>query len=191
MAIKKAAPIQQPANTAALEQAAALGHYEAALRMMHDRKYDRAKAAFEKLLESASAPRHIADRVRVHLNACSAKLDDGEGSKSPKSPEEQYDYSVVLMNEGRNDEARSQLEKVAKGWPEADYAHYGLAVLSCMAGRSEEALRHLRRSIDLNPRNRIQARNDGDFQNMADDPRFTELLYPESLGETASPHWRS
>jgi len=25
----------------------------------------------------------------------------------------------------------------------------------------------------------VQARVDNDFQNMADDPRFTELLYPE------------
>jgi len=31
----------------------------------------------------------------------------------------------------------------------------------------------------MNPHNRFQARNDSDFQNMADDPRFTELLYPE------------
>jgi hypothetical protein len=31
----------------------------------------------------------------------------------------------------------------------------------------------------LNARNRIQARSDSDFQDMADDPRFTELLYPE------------
>jgi len=31
----------------------------------------------------------------------------------------------------------------------------------------------------LNPQNRFQARNDSDFQQMADDPRFTELLYPE------------
>lgn len=191
MATKKSAPLKQPAKSTAPDQEITLGHYEAALRMMHDRKYDRAKAAFEKLLEGASAPRHIADRVRVHLNACSAKLGDGDNAKAPKSPEEQYDYAVILMNEGRNDEARAQLEKVIKNWPDSDYAHYGLAVLSCMAGRSEEALRHLQRSIELNARNRIQARNDGDFQNMADDPRFTELLYPENLGETASPHWRS
>jgi hypothetical protein len=31
----------------------------------------------------------------------------------------------------------------------------------------------------MNPKNRLQARVDNDFQNMADDPRFTELLYPE------------
>jgi tetratricopeptide (TPR) repeat protein len=187
MATKKSVPIKQNTKSIAPEQSAALGHYESALRMMHDKKYDRAKAAFEKLLESA--PQHIADRVRVHLNACSAKLSDDK--KLPKTAEEQYDYAVILMNEGRNDEAGAQLEKVVKASPTSDFAHYGLAILNCMANRAEEALRHLQRAIELNPRNRIQARNDGDFQNMADDPRFTELLYPETLGDTASPQWRS
>jgi hypothetical protein len=37
----------------------------------------------------------------------------------------------------------------------------------------------LSRAIELNPKNRVQARVDNDFQNMVDDPRFTELLYPE------------
>jgi hypothetical protein len=39
----------------------------------------------------------------------------------------------------------------------------------------------LARAIALNPQNRIQARLDSDFQEMTDDPRFTELLYPEIL----------
>ena len=37
----------------------------------------------------------------------------------------------------------------------------------------------LARAIELNPRLRIQARTDPDFLDMVDDPRFTELLYPE------------
>ena len=31
----------------------------------------------------------------------------------------------------------------------------------------------------MNPNLRYQARNDSDFQNLAEDPRFTELLYPD------------
>jgi hypothetical protein len=30
---------------------------------------------------------------------------------------------------------------------------------------------------------RFQARNDSDFQNLAEDPRFTELLYPDPGAE--------
>jgi hypothetical protein len=63
--------------------------------------------------------------------------------------------------------------------PKADYAVYGMAVLECLTGRVEDSLRQLGEAIRLNPANRYQARNDSDFQNLADDPRFTELLYPE------------
>ena len=64
--------------------------------------------------------------------------------------------------------------------PKTDYAHYGLAVLNSITGQAEECLDHLARAITLNPQNRIQARSDIDFNDMADDPRFTELLYPEA-----------
>jgi hypothetical protein len=48
-----------------------------------------------------------------------------------------------------------------------------------LTGRAEDCLEQLARAIELNPRNRIQARLDSDFQEMFDDPRFTEVLYPE------------
>ncbi len=38
----------------------------------------------------------------------------------------------------------------------------------------------------MNPQLRFQARNDSDFQNLAEDPRFTELLYPDPGGELES-----
>ena len=42
--------------------------------------------------------------------------------------------------------------------PMADYAHYGLAALESMTGQAEECLEHMAKAIELNPRNRIQAR---------------------------------
>ena len=51
----------------------------------------------------------------------------------------------------------------------------------------EEALRHLYEALRLNAQLRFQARNDSDFQNLAEDPRFTELLYPDPGGEMPLP----
>jgi hypothetical protein len=34
---------------------------------------------------------------------------------------------------------------------------------------------------------RYQARNDSDFHNLAEDPRFTELLYPDPAADLDSP----
>ena len=53
------------------------------------------------------------------------------------------------------------------------------ALLDSITGRTQDCLGNLARAIKLNPRNRLQARADNDFQSMVDDPRFTELLYPE------------
>jgi hypothetical protein len=71
------------------------------------------------------------------------------------------------------------LKKILSDNSSADFAFYGLAVLASMTGDANHCLEHLTEAIRLNPRNRIQARADSDFQDMADDPRFTELLYPE------------
>jgi hypothetical protein len=42
----------------------------------------------------------------------------------------------------------------------------------------------LAEAIQVKPAFRFQARNDTDFQNLAEDPRFTELLYPDPGAES-------
>ncbi|HXE90711.1 MAG TPA: tetratricopeptide repeat protein [Terriglobales bacterium] len=150
-------------------------NYEAGLKAMQEHKFERAKAYFEKVVKGPS--RELADRAAVHLNTCSQHL--ARAGTSFKTPEEHYDYAISLMNAGNYQEARSHMEKILKQHPKADYAVYGLSVLDCLTGRVEDSLRNLDRAIRMNPGNRLQARNDPDFQNLFDDPRFTELLYPE------------
>ncbi len=168
----------------------AVQNYELGLRLMQERKFERAKSAFLKVVSGPS--KELADRVRVHLNACTAAL--ARSSTTFKTPEEHYDYVVSVMNSGDYDSAREHLERMIKQYPKADYIWYGLAVLDALQGRSMDALKHLDDAIRLNPANRIQARNDSDFQNMLDDPRFTELLYPEpgeaDAARSASPKGR-
>jgi outer membrane protein assembly factor BamD (BamD/ComL family) len=152
-------------------------HYETAVRLMREGKYEKAKAALEALLSSDAGD--LVDRARVHLTACDRQMK--KNSVSFHSPEEQYDYAISLLNTGFYEDAREQFEAILKKHPTADYAHYGLAVMHCLTGRAEDCLEQLALAIELNSQNRIQARLDSDFQEMTDDPRFTELLYPEIL----------
>lgn len=163
--------------------AQAVENYEAALRAIQDRKFDRAKGLLQKVIDGPST--ELADRAAVHLKLCQQQA--ARGSIAFKTPEEHYDFAVSLMNQGKYDDARSHLEKILKQNPKADYALYGLALLDCMTNRVEDSLRHLDEAIRLNPALRFQARNDSDFQNLADDPRFTELLYPEPGTEFTPP----
>ena len=129
--------------------------------------------------------KELADRASVHMNTCNQHLD--RTATSFKSLEEHYDYAVSLMNLGDYVSAREHLEKLSKQSPQADYVAYGLAALDCLTGHVEDSLRHLDEAIRLNPALRFQARNDSDFQNLAEDPRFTELLYPDPGAEMAPP----
>ena len=152
-----------------------LSSYEAALRLMQEGKYDKARAAFDKML--AAGPGDLGDRIRMYINACVQQVSKGKTSFT--SHEEHYDYAISLLNDGHYEDAREQFTTILKQNDKADYAFYGLAVLASMTGDSHTCLEHLTEAIRQNPRNRIQARADSDFQDMADDPRFTELLYPE------------
>jgi tetratricopeptide (TPR) repeat protein len=172
---KTPAPQPKPAFNQDPGFAQAVQNYEAGLKAMQEHKFERAKGLLEKII--ANGPRELADRARMHLSTCNQQLN--EGANTFKSHEEHFDYAVSLLNAGQYDNARTHLEKILKQNPKADFAFYGMAVVDCLTGQVESSLKHLSEAIRMNPQNRFQARNDSDFQNMADDPRFTELLYPE------------
>ncbi len=159
--------------------AQAVQNYETGLRAMQEHKFDKAKGLLQKVLAGPSI--ELADRAKTHLNTCNQHLE--RAATQFKTPEEHFDFAVSLMNVGDYVSAREHLERLSKQNPQADYVVYGLAALDCLTGRVEESLKHLDEAIRLNSSLRFQARNDSDFQNLAEDPRFTELLYPDPGSE--------
>lgn len=166
----------------------AVQNYEAGLKALQGHKYDRAKSYFEKVAAGPSP--ELADRAHVHLATCNQQL--SRASTSFKTAEEQFDYAVSLMNMGDYVSAREQFDTLTGKYPKLDYIWYGAAALNCLTGHFPEAIQNLGEAIRLNPATRYQARNDSDFRNLADDPRFTELLYPDTSAESANepPKWR-
>ncbi len=160
----------------------AVQNYQAGLSAMQGHKYDRAKVLFEKVVAGPSP--ELADRAAVHLNSCVQQLN--RDSASFKTPEEKYDYAVSLMNMGDYVGAREIFEELTRKHPTLDFVWYGTAALHCLMGHFPDAISGLNEAIRLNPANRFQARNDSDFKSLADDPRFTELLYPDTSAEVPS-----
>jgi len=158
-----------------LNSSPAFQHYQSAVQLLQQGKFDKALAAFEKLLHSA--PPEILERAKMYIATCQRQMD--RSKLAFQTPEERYDYAISQLNQGYYEEAREQFNGVISDDPRADYAFYGLAVLDSITGHPQDCLDNLARAIDLNPKNRLQARSDNDFQSMVDDPRFTELLYPE------------
>ncbi len=155
--------------------------YEEAMALFHQQKFQRAKQELEKVLEGPS--KELADRARTHLRITEQRMKP-LSEQNPKSPEEHYQRGVAMMNLGRWDEARESLDKARKLAPKADHVHYAMAALDCLTGEADSAMANLKVAIELRPSNRYHARNDEDFAFLQEDPRFTELLYPEKDGYT-------
>jgi tetratricopeptide (TPR) repeat protein len=150
--------------------------YEQALKFLQAQKFEKAVPVLEKLI--AGGPKELADRAAIHLNICRQQM--SRVHTDFNSVEEHYDYAISLMNMGDFVTAREHLEEISRDNAKLDFVWYGLSILECLTGRTSESLQHLSEAIRLNGGLRFQARNDSDFKNMSDDPRFTELLYPES-----------
>ena len=172
---KKAPPAPAKSGSSSSVNSAALQQYQGAVQLVQQGKFDRALAAFQKLLPAA--PFEIVERCRMYIQTCQRQI--SKSGLAFVTPEERYDYAVSQLNGGYFEEAGEQFRGIIADFPNADYAYYGLAVLDSITGRAQGCLDNLAKAIELNPKNRLQARSDNDFQNMVDDPRFTELLYPE------------
>ena len=150
--------------------------YEQAVQHFHQQKFAKAKELLEKVLTGPS--KELADRGRVHLSIVEQRMAK-QAVPAVRTPEEHYQAGVAMMNLGRWDEARDHLLRAKKLAPKADYVFYAMAALDCLTGEAESAMENLKVAIQLRPENRYHARNDEDFAFLQEDPRFTELLYPE------------
>ena len=153
--------------------------YDEALSLFHQQKFAKAKQELEKVLEGPS--KELADRARMHLKIAEQRMKPST-EQNPRTADEHYQRGVAMMNIGRWDDARESLDRARKAAPKADYIHYALAALDCLTGEADSAMKNLKVAIELRPENRYHARNDEDFAFLQEDPRFTEMLYPEKDG---------
>jgi tetratricopeptide (TPR) repeat protein len=175
----KKAPRTLAGDTRPVDDAARkslLSQYEAAIKLVHSHKYDKALESFTKIRQDA--PPDIAPSIRMYINTCEAEI--ARSAAKFSNTEERYDYAISLLNQGHYEDAREHFEEILKQNRGADYAFYGMALLAAMTCDSPRCIEHLAEAIRLNSQNRLQARNDSDFESVADDPSFTELLYPEA-----------
>jgi len=150
--------------------------YEEGMRYFSQQKFHKARQSFEKVIEGYG--KELADRARVHLAVCDQRI-SRMPQPSLRSADDHYHGGIAMMNLGRWDEAREHLDKAKKLASKADYIFYALAALDCLTGEADSALQNLRTAIELKPENRYHARNDEDFKFLNEDPRFTDLIYPE------------
>jgi len=149
------------------------------MKLFHARKLKEARALFE--TAAAGPERDVAQRARLHIAMCDRRLEQA-APPTLHSAEDYYNYGVAMINVRRITEARSHLERALQMAPGTDHIHYALALAQALGGDPVNAYENLKRAIELEPRNRIMARQDADFAPLANQPPFDTLIYPEKKG---------
>ena len=152
-----------------------LAAFEAAMKRFHARQFSEARVLFQQA--AAGAQRDVAQRAELHIAMCDRRLQ--QTAVSFGTAEECYNYGVALLNARNVAEARTHLEKALAIAPGSDHIHYALALAQALSGDLASAQENLRRAIELEPRNRMIARQDADFAPLAKQASFHSLLYPE------------
>ena len=81
-----------------------------------------------------------------------------------------------LYEAGQYADAADRGRALIDAHPEYALLFYNLACCESLAGRTTDALEHLRRAIDLSEQFRSYAKNDSDFDPIRDEPAFQELI---------------
>lgn len=147
-------------------------HFAQASVLFQQGKYAEARRLFEAAAEGAS--REMAHSALLRVRMCEQRLKREEPVLS--TAEDHYNYAIALINRHDFPPARRHLDEALRMGGEGDHLHYALALCLGHLGEIDGACQHLRRAIEIHPRNRAQARNDPDFAELLHKPQIGELL---------------
>jgi tetratricopeptide (TPR) repeat protein len=149
--------------------------FEEGMRLFHARHFLQASEFF--LQAARGQDRAVTHRAALHARMCQQRL--ASGAPVPATPEEHYNYAIALINSRELANAQKHLRAALEAGPTADHVLYAMATCQSLGGELQAAYENLKRAIDLQPRNRLAARQDPDFAAMADHPAFIRLVYPD------------
>jgi tetratricopeptide (TPR) repeat protein len=163
------------ASNAAPNGVRQMAAFEAAMKLFHTRKLKEARELFHQA--TIGPERDVAQRANLHMAMCDRRLQQTVVALG--SAEDYYNYGIALINSRNLPEARAHLEKGLQISPGSDHIHYALAVAQALSGDLHGAHDSLKRAIEIEPRNRLAARQDSDLAPLANQPLFSVLLFPE------------
>ncbi len=149
--------------------------FEGGMRLFHARRFEPARECF---LRAVRGPdRAVTHRAGLHARICEQRLDLARPVLN--TPEEHYNYAITLINSRDLAAAQEHLQAALQADASADHVLYALAACQSLGGDLHAAYENLKRAIDLQPQNRLAARQDPDFAALAGQPACHRLLYPD------------
>lgn len=140
-------------------EAVQLSHYEEAVALFSQRKFADAAQRFGNAAGGPAA--HISDKARSYQQVCARRAVSFDLKLN--SAEDHFNYGVERLNARDTEVARRHLAKALELEPGGDHILYTLSLCEGLNGNSAAACENLKRAIEIDPRNRILARQDPEF----------------------------
>ncbi|MEW6368687.1 MAG: hypothetical protein AB1714_29005 [Acidobacteriota bacterium] len=158
----------------------AMALFDRGVEFFNARKFERAQKVFGAILDKCAEAREFHDRARLYLNLIEKQLNPAPSR--PMSFEDYYNQAIYNLNLGDYDRALDFLKKASVKRPGDASITYFTAL--GYAGKSDSKAAHwyLKQAIELDPENRVLARNESEFQQLMDNAEFKELLFPRRVG---------
>jgi hypothetical protein len=145
----------EPPSASALQ----LKLYENALQLFSQRKWAEARDCF---LEAMKGPaHHISDKAGSYVQVCERRT--AEVEVRTFTAEDHFNHGVERLNARDFERAKHHFVCALRLEPSADHVLYTMALCCGLTGDGDGACENLKRAIEVEPRNRILARQDPEF----------------------------
>lgn len=141
---------------------------EKGVKALYGKKYTQAKKHFAQAEADAAQP-EVANLARRYRAAARDRLAKAGAAADP------YLEAVYERNQGNFDAALEICVRGGRQGKDHRFAHLAAAIYS-LTGELDKAARSLETAIRLEPRNRVLAYHDSDFEALREDPQYAELF---------------
>ncbi len=167
---KKSAPIAaKTQQTVASPSELQLKAFEGAVKLFSAQRFAEARAIFTEVAKGPAFD--VAQRGRQYIQVCDRRL----STQAPElhTADDHYNYAVERLNSRDLEKARQHLAAALKLEPGGEHILYTLGICCGLLGDGNAAYENLKRAIEMEPRNRVHARQDSDFAGAVE--RFPNL----------------
>lgn len=145
--------------------------YERGLKALHQNKWQEALKQFKRIIEGSDEA-DLVGRARRFARICEANL-----RKSKKAREgDPFLLAVMERNRGNLEETLAICAAGGRQSKDERFAYLAASTHSLM-GHKEKAAKFLSLAIELNPKNRVHAFHDRDFEILRSDPEYKPLFF--------------
>lgn len=145
--------------------------YERGIKALHQGKWREAAKHLDRVVEESSEA-DLVGQARRLARVCREKL----GETAEVADEDPFLLAVFERNRGNLGEALAICSRGGRQSKDERFAYLAASIHSLM-GDQERAAKFLEQAIELNPKNRVHAFHDADFDELRADPEYRQLFF--------------